>query len=261
MSTGVGANPQWWQSFFDDDYVRVWGDLLTVEETAAQVEGLWALLKLQPGSRMLDAGCGYGRLSRPLAERGAIVVGVDQSSILLAHAEHGRGELPESRLRYVHHDLRQRLAETGFDAACNVFTAIGYGSDNDDLEIFRTLHDAVRPGGLVLIETNHRDTVAAFLSRGALWGKRRPNGTVVVEEPAFDPIAGRVNTTWYWAGPEGSGQKSASVRVYCATELVALLQRAGLRLVSANRGLSAEPFKTEGPEAGGRLCLVTERPL
>lgn len=59
----------WWQVFFDADYVRLWGQSEVSGSTAAQVEGLWSLLGLQEGSRALDAPCGYGRLSRPLAER------------------------------------------------------------------------------------------------------------------------------------------------------------------------------------------------
>ncbi len=48
----------------------------------------------------VDAGCGYGRLARPLAERGATVVGVDQSSDLLAYVERMRGDImPETETK------------------------------------------------------------------------------------------------------------------------------------------------------------------
>ena len=253
----------WWQSFFDDDYVRLWGVRDAV--APAEVDGIRALLGLGEGSRLLDAPCGYGRLSRPLAERGARVVGVDQSAALLAEAERTRGDLPAERLAYRRHDLREplpaELIDGGFDAAINVFSSLGYGSEADDLAVVRTLAAAVRPGGLVLVETVHRDLVVARRSRGSQGGAwRRPDGTLVVEEARFDPLAGRVDTTWYWSGPAGSGAKSASMRIYTATELVAMLAAAGLRLRSAHRGCSAEPFAFDVPDAGGRLALVAERP-
>ncbi len=250
---------EWWKDFFDADYIHIWGSFFPPERTAGEVDGLWQLLGLREGSRVLDAPCGYGRLSRPLAERGAMVLGVDQSATLLKHAESERGNLPAERLRYLHHDLRQPLAEGGFDAAMNVFSSLGYGSEEDDLAILRNLCVAVRPGGLVLVETMHRDLAVVNFLRGAKPSRRLDDGTLVIEEPVFDPIAGRVNTCWYWSGPKGSGQKPGSLRAYAATELVALIQKAGLRFRSAHRGCSPEPFKAEGPDMGGRLALLAVR--
>jgi SAM-dependent methyltransferase len=205
----------WWQAFFDADYVRLWGQGGDVAaQTAAQVEGLWSLLGLRAGSRVLDAPCGYGRLSRPLAERGALVLGVDQAQALVEQAERERGSLSAAQLRYLRHDLRRPLAETGFDSAFNVFTSLGYGTEDDDL---------------------------------------------AVEQPRFDAIAGRMETCWYWSGPSGHGKKPASLRVYTATELVRLIERAGLRFRSAHRGCTPEPFRAEGPDLGGRLGLLAAR--
>jgi SAM-dependent methyltransferase len=249
----------WWKTFFDADYLRIWGGGENAAQTAEQAQAIWELLALEESSRVLDAPCGYGRLSLPLARRGAVVVGVDQSQDLLARAESNRDALPAARLRYIRHDLRQPLGEGGFDAAFNVFSSIGYGSEDDDLAILKTLGSAVRRGGRVLLDTMHRDTFAAFISRGIKPAQRLPNGTLVVEEPTFDPISGRVNTCWYWSGPEGQGAKSASLRLYTATELVRMLESVGLRFLSAYRGCSTQTYKAEGPELGGRIAILTER--
>ena len=249
----------WWKTFFDADYLRIWSAAEKASETAQQAEAIWELLALQIGSRVLDAPCGYGRLSLPLATRGATVLGVDQSAELLLQAEKDRGGLPGHRLKYLQHDLREPVAENGFDAAFNVFSSIGYGTEDDDLAIFKTLHAAVRPGGRVLVDTMHRDAAAARFSRGIRPAQRLADGTLLVEEPAFDAFSGRVNTTWYWSGPAGKGHKSASLRLYTATELIGLLQSAGLRFLSAHRGCSLEAFKAEGTDMGGRLALLAER--
>lgn len=246
----------WWQTFFDADYVHVWGGFLSDERNRQEAESLWQILELREGSRVLDAPCGYGRLSRPLAERGAIVVAVDQSADLLEEAERSRGILSPGRLRYVRHDLRTPLAETGFDAAFNVFSSLGYGNEEDDLAMLTTLRLALRPGGLLFVDTMHRDVVVAHMSRGDRPASRLPDGTLVVEEPLFDALTGRVETRWFWSGPRGSGSKSASFRVYSPTELVALIERAGLRFRSAHRGCSMDAFKGEGADMGGRLGIL-----
>jgi SAM-dependent methyltransferase len=250
---------EWWRSFFDGEYLRLWGALATPEQSREQADGLWQVLGLGPGARVLDAPCGYGRLSIPLAERGALVVGVDQSAELLAEAERGRGGLGEDRLRYRRHDLRQVLAEGGFDAAINVFSSLGYGSEEEDLAILTTLRRAVRPGGRVFVETMHRDAAVAGRLAGGPPPRRLPDGTLMIEEGALDPITGRVETCWYWAGPSGSGARPASLRVYCITELVRLLERAGLRFVSAHKGCSPERFDPTGPSMGGRVGLLAAR--
>src|SRR5687767_5809882 len=107
----------WWERFFDADYLRLWEGAEAEGKTARQAAGLWSLLELAPGSRVLDAPCGYGRIARALAERGAEVLGVDRSEALLAEAERRRGA--RAGLRYRRHDLRTPLPEGGFDVALN----------------------------------------------------------------------------------------------------------------------------------------------
>jgi SAM-dependent methyltransferase len=243
----------WWQRFFDEDYLRVWAGATRAgdEEAAA----LWRILALAPGCRLLDAGCGYGRVSLPLARLGAHVLGVDQATPLLAEAERRRGDLAPEQLRYLRHDLRTPLGESGFDVALSLFSSLGYGSEDDDEAILRTLAAAVKPGGKVVVDTMHRDVLAARLARDAVPAHRLPDGTLLHEEARFDPVAGRVDTTWYWAGPQGSGQKAMSVRVYAITELVRLMKQAGVRLDAALHP-SGAPFSPAGPMLGGRVLLV-----
>jgi SAM-dependent methyltransferase len=242
----------WLQSFFDRDYLRLWAGSLSAERTQKEADGIWALLKLRPSIKVLDAPCGYGRLSLALAERGANVTGVDLSSAMIAEAQRNRRGL--ENLRYFEHDLRAELPEGSFDAAFNVFTSLGYGTEEDDLKVLRTLASAVRPGGKVLVESNHRDLMIAYIASGQRPAERLPDGTLVIEEPNFDSVKGIMNTAWYWSGPNGSGKKTATLRVYTITELVRMMDKVGLRLESAHAGLSTEPFVI-----GKRCALLAEK--
>ena len=143
--TAAGA---WLERFFDAEYARLWGDFASGDDEA---RSLWRILDLGAGSKVLDAGCGFGRVSLPLAHFGASVLGVDQSAVLLEEAERRRGDLGTERLRFLRHDLRVPIAESGFDVALSLFSSLGYGTDDEDAAIFRTLYSALRPGGRVAV--------------------------------------------------------------------------------------------------------------
>jgi SAM-dependent methyltransferase len=249
----------WWQTFFDADYLRLWEGTEHPEKTEREVAGLRELLELEAGQRVLDAPCGYGRISLGVARCGALVVGVDFSPQLLAEAERRRGSMPAEQLRYLRHDLRAPLAESGFDVALNIYSSLGYGSEADDLAVLSTLRAAVRSGGRVFVETMHRDRAVVFLSQSERRGSRLADGTLVLEEPRFDAVTGRVESAWYWQGPNGSGSKHSSLRIYSATELAGLLSRAGLRLLSVHAGCTREPFRSAGPNMSMRLGMLAVR--
>ena len=261
MAAQSSANDMksWWEEFFDADYLRVWEGAEAAGNADRQVAGLQVILELKPDSTVLDAPCGYGRISKPLAQLGARVLGVDYSADMLAEAERRRDGIPVDYLRYIRHDLRTPLPETGFDVALNLFSSLGYGTEADDLAILTNLCSAVRTGGLVFIETNHRDRYVANLVKGSSDAQRLPDGTLLFAENRFDPVAGRVDTKWYWSGPAGSGQKEASLRLYTVTELVQLVERAGLQVRSVHRGCFPEPFVGDQSSFGGRLGLLAVR--
>lgn len=120
---------EWWETFFGQDYLQIAAQMFTEEQNTTQAAELWSMLELNPGCRLLDAPCGWGRLSRPLALLGAAVLGVDQSESLIAAAESQRRDLLLDQLRYLRHDLRTPIPESDFDVACNIFTSFGYGTE------------------------------------------------------------------------------------------------------------------------------------
>jgi SAM-dependent methyltransferase len=248
----------WWHAFYDDDYLRLWGGFYDDAASAAQADGIVSILGLSPGARVLDAPCGFGRLSRPLAARGMIVTGIDRAEPLLARARDAGGEA----ITYTSHDLREPLPDAlgTFDAAASVFSSIGHDGDDGDRAVFATFARALVPGGRLLIETMHRDVLIAKRARGELQLERTlADGTRMTEDARWDPIGGRVESTWRWRGPHGAGEKRSVLRVYAITELVTMLDGAGFDVIAAHRGCSPERFTGEGPTAGGRVGLVARK--
>lgn len=61
-------------------------------ERKAELDRLTTLLALEPGSRLLDAGCGSGQWAIAFADRGCQVTGVDLAPDMIAHAIKNGGD-------------------------------------------------------------------------------------------------------------------------------------------------------------------------
>ncbi|GAC1037464.1 C17 cyclopropane fatty acid synthase CfaB [Pseudomonas sp. No.117] len=148
-----------------NDFYRLWLDpelvyscayFQTGEEDLAtaqrdKLELLCRKLRLQPGERLLDVGCGWGGLARHAArEHGVQVHGITLSreQLELARARvAAEGLADQVTLELL--DYRDLPGDGRYDKVVSVGMFEHVGLANLPL-YFRTLFDAVRPGGLVL---------------------------------------------------------------------------------------------------------------
>jgi SAM-dependent methyltransferase len=115
------------------------------------LEQVQAMLK--PGQRILDLGCGYGRIAVPLAKVGYPVVGLDLSSILLQAARtHARHEGAD--LGLVCATMRAIPLPAGsIDVVFCLWTAFNELLDrNEQLAAVREVWRVLAPGGWALFE-------------------------------------------------------------------------------------------------------------
>ncbi|HWK52434.1 MAG TPA: methyltransferase domain-containing protein [Steroidobacter sp.] len=111
-------------------------------------------LGIQPGTRVLDVGCGVGRWSTLLASRGGIVTGVDLSPTMIAEARRRAGlQDVSSRTRFIVQDLANLDAGGPFDLIFGV-TVLQHILDPASLRsALRRMADHLAPGGrMVLLE-------------------------------------------------------------------------------------------------------------
>ncbi|MFE2051994.1 class I SAM-dependent methyltransferase [Streptomyces sp. NPDC059459] len=103
-----------------------------------------------PGSRVLDAGCGTGRVLVQLAELGYDGAGVDQDASMLAVARRTAPELTWVQADLSDFDPAAAGLAPGFDlvvAAGNVFPLLAPGTE---AAVVGVLARALRPGGLLV---------------------------------------------------------------------------------------------------------------
>jgi SAM-dependent methyltransferase len=238
-----------WDAFFSDFYLRAYADDERDAEAETQALAAAKLSGSPSGGELLDAPCGFGRHSIPLARAGYRVTGVDRSGTLLDEARR-RGEGPA----FVQADYRELpFADESFDGALNLFTSLGYLGDEEDVRVLASIRRVLRPGTRLVIETLHRDRLMQRWSDND-W-RLLGEGRLLLAQRAFDPVAGVAQTTQTLV-ESGGGRESRTwtVRVYSATELVALVERAGFSEAKCWGGFELEPFTPET-----RLVIVATK--
>jgi SAM-dependent methyltransferase len=131
-----------------DDYDARWRSLAaTGQNVHGEADLVETLLRESGGTRVLDAGCGTGRVAIELADRGFSVVGVDVDPGMLSAARTKRPELP-----WVEADLTNlgHVIEAEFDLALlagNVLIFVRPGTEGD---VVHAVSDRVAPGGLLV---------------------------------------------------------------------------------------------------------------
>lgn len=208
-----------WEEFFDG-HAPVYMENVFTKNTLAEVDFIIEELKLPPGIRILDVGCGTGRHSVELAKRGYLVTGVDLSSGMLAEAEKAAGKAGVE-VEWIHADATQFKPGKLFDAAiCLCEGAFGLlGKDDDPVEqglsILRNINRALKPDAKLMM---------TVLNGLALIRKYKQED---VEKGVFDPIALAGSCPMEYDIPEGKRSVTVRERGFTPTELKLMLDRTG----------------------------------
>lgn len=240
---------------FGEDYLHFYAPLLTEEHNDREVDRILQLLDLPPGARVLDLPCGHGRIANRLAARGLRVTGVDNDEFFLARAREDAATRGVD-VDYRAGDMRDPPVEPGFDAALNWFSSFGYFEDDDEnRRCLQALHDALKPGGRLLMEMHDRDAlVARIAAAGEPVFVVETGDDLLIDRAGFDPVSGRSRTERLTVRDGKLRRTSFSVRMPTFPELRAWLRSAGFEDAIAldERG---EPFAS----GARRLVVVATR--
>jgi 2-polyprenyl-3-methyl-5-hydroxy-6-metoxy-1,4-benzoquinol methylase len=233
------------EGVFDEDYLYFYEGFLA-ERTPEEVERIVELLELPPGAEILDCPCGHGRISNALAERGFRVTGLDTTQLFLERARED-AEARGVEVEYVHGDMRELPWRERFDGLVNWFTSFGYFSDDENKTVLRTFHDALRPEGRLVLETQNVSRIMLDPQPLHVVGER--DGDLMIDRWTLDAENARFQTERLVMRDGRTRKAHFSVRWFTPPELRSWLEEAGFENVRMP-GLTAET----------RLVVVAERP-
>ena len=234
----------WFKHWFGTRYYALLYGHRDEPDARAWVDTILARWDLPVGSRVLDMACGRGRHARWFTEAGMSVTGIDISEQSIAEARRMVADA-----QFVVHDMREPFQRESFDAACCLFTSLGYFDDKrDDQRVFDAAWHSLVPGGgfvvdfmntarvlreLVPIEVVERDGVRFHITRSV-------EQDVLVKRIAVHELDGQVH------------QFEERVQALGHEELASMAERAGFIVEGHTDGPVPAAFD---PERSSRSVL------
>lgn len=240
----------WWQSYFDEYYLKFWGAKGAFRHTKKEISFLEKALPLKKRYKILDLCCGHGRHTLELARRGYDATGLDYSAyeLALARAEAARKKLA---VRFVRGDARNFRVGQKFDVITNLFTSsFGYGPLTDSIKNLESISRHLKKGGYFVLDT--MNALYITLNYKAKETERL-GGLIRKSFRHFDPLTYINREDSVIIGAKGKILKRAhtSVRIFTYPEIRDLLVSAGLKPLKVFGSLTGHKF-----ELGSRRITV-----
>ena len=210
--------------YYNDDYVLLSDIMTPVARTQTEVAYISRMLQIGLGTRILDLGCGYGRVAHELALAGADVTGIDLVPAMIEQARN-RAERHGLTIDYRVGDMGRLAGLSGFDAAIMWFFSFGYGDDRSHGKILKAACGALKKGGFLLFDQYNTHVLAAenhpsLVDRG---------DSIVIHKPIADLEAGRWGVERVVVREGAIHRSQFSCRCYTPPELRAMCLAAGFR--------------------------------
>jgi len=143
------ASPQWFENWFNSPYYHLLYSHRNEEEADFFIRNICSSLQLPKSSKVWDLACGKGRHSLALFNLGYEVTGTDLSENSIREAKQHQ----KKGLDFEVHDMRESFRSDYFDAVLNLFTSLGYFSEEcDNARVFKNVNEALKPGGTFIVD-------------------------------------------------------------------------------------------------------------
>jgi cyclopropane fatty-acyl-phospholipid synthase-like methyltransferase len=218
----------------------------------AEVDQVTAVLDLQPGTSILDLGCGPGRHSLELARRGFHVTGVDRTTVYLEQARQ-RAEAEGLTIEFVQEDMRRFCRPDAFNAALSMFTSFGYfDTPADNQQVLVNVYASLKKGGRFIIELMGKEVLARiFQTRD--WQEH--DGVFFLQDRQVHDNWTKMKSRWILLKGSTHYEFNVSHWIYSAAELTAMLRDSGFSTVDVYGSSTGTPYDN----TARRLVVVAHK--
>jgi len=182
---------------------KEWNAALYHQISAPQVswgKKVLSRVSLRGDERLLDAGCGTGRLTRDLLEAlpNGHVVALDVSQNMLDEARAFLEPEFHGRVEFLRCDLLDLPFDQEFDG---IFSTASFHWVLDHDRLFRNLYRALRPGGWLVAQCGGGKNIAGLLARAHL----------LMENAAYAPYFAEYKSPWEYSDAETAASRLSKV--------------------------------------------------
>ena len=238
--------------WYDEDYLFFSSEIVNAERTANELDFIWQILQLRPGESVLDLGCGSGRIANGLAERGAVVTGIDGVPLFL---ERARADAAKAGLSvaYREGDMRELSGIEQCDAVILWFFSFGYHGDADNLKVLKAASRVLRPGGRLLIDQYN---TASLARAGHGYRVLDLGDSLLLQRPVCDIENGRWGAERITVRDGAIRRSRFMCRCYSPGEMKTMLADAGF----GNPTFLGDGFDKLGLDSTKQIVLATKHP-
>lgn len=244
--------PVWFEGYFDEKYLQYVLLEIPPERTEEQISFLLPFLPPPEKGPLLDTGCGVGRHSIVLTQRGWKVLGIDVVPLFIEEASKKAAE-KGIEVSFRVEDMRTFVVPGTFSATLFFWSSFGYFNDEENEQTLHNVFHSLQPGGLLFLDLENRDYIVRHFLKET-WRDR--GGFFVLERNRFDSLEGvLVTRKVILTSEKWRHECERRMKLYAPAELIRMLKKCGFQIQQTFGGYRGEPFSWESQ----RLLVFARR--
>ena len=215
-------------SFFDGYYKEIWRSIIPEALTRAEVDFLIEKAQLQPGSKVLDLMCGYGRHTLALARKGIEVTAVDNLPGYVNEVK----EISEKEnlpVKILKKDVMEFQPTGEYDLIICMGNSLSFFNKEDSQKLFSKISSHLKPGSKFIFNSWMIAEIAIKQFKEKSWSYMGDLKFLSDGKYLFSPS--RIETETFFIDPDGNTEvKKAIDYIYSLNETETMLNKSGFIL-------------------------------